>query len=180
MQLDFHGDETWTRDKERDIYILGQVLVDPAARGAARGQGRRLRRRRERRRSRARRTRSAAFSIQFGCAPERVDELIKATFDEIARSQKDGIGADYLDKVKQTFTRERETAAAHERVLGRAGSIAAYRYGDDPTIILDPIEMIARMTSDNVKAAAKRYLDPKQYYQAVMLPEKPAQSAPKP
>jgi hypothetical protein len=30
--------------------------------------------------------------------------------------------------------------------------------------------MIARMTSDNVKAAAKRFLDQKQYYQAVLLP----------
>ena len=47
---------------------------------------------------------------------------------------------------------------------------SAYRYGDDPTIVLDPSKVIARMTSDNVKAAAKHYLDVKQYYQAVMLP----------
>jgi hypothetical protein len=30
--------------------------------------------------------------------------------------------------------------------------------------------MIARMTGDHVKAAAKRYLDGKQYFEATMLP----------
>jgi len=46
----------------------------------------------------------------------------------------------------------------------------SYRYGDDPALILDPRGLLARMTSDNVKAAAKHYLDGKQYYQAVLLP----------
>jgi hypothetical protein len=32
--------------------------------------------------------------------------------------------------------------------------------------------MIARMTSDNVKAAAKRYLDAKQYFEPILLPAK--------
>jgi len=32
--------------------------------------------------------------------------------------------------------------------------------------------MIARMTKENVQAAAKRYLDGKQYYEAVLLPAK--------
>jgi hypothetical protein len=33
----------------------------------------------------------------------------------------------------------------------------AARHGDDPKIILDPAPMIARMTPDNVKAAARRF-----------------------
>ena len=36
---------------------------------------------------------------------------------------------------------------------------------------------IARMTSDNVKAAAKRYLDPKQYFQPILLPARAAPPA---
>jgi hypothetical protein len=31
---------------------------------------------------------------------------------------------------------------------------------------------LARMTSDNVKAAAKRYFDAKQYFETILLPEK--------
>ena len=41
------------------------------------------------------------FTISFGCDPARVDELIKATFDEIAAIQRGGISADYIEKVKQ-------------------------------------------------------------------------------
>ena len=48
------------------------------------------------------------------------------------------------------------------------------RYGDDPTIILDPSQMIARMTPDHVKAAAKRFLDGKRVYRAILLPGKDA------
>jgi len=36
--------------------------------------------------------------------------------------------------------------------------------------VLDPTGMTKRMTSDNVKAAAKKYLDGKQYFLATLTP----------
>ena len=54
------------------------------------------------------------------------------------------------------------------------------RYGDDPTLVLDPSKMVARMTSDNVKAAAQRFLDGKRMYRAILLPGKDARPAPAP
>ena len=67
--------------------------------------------------------------------------------------------------------RTRETELRQNRFwLGWLAT--AYRYGDDPAIVLDTKPVTDRMTPANVKAAAKRYLDMKQYYQAVMLPEK--------
>jgi zinc protease len=111
------------------------------------------------------------FSISFGCDPLRVTELVNAMFDEISQVQKDGIGPDYLEKVKQTFTRERETQLRSNGFwIGWLAS--AYTYGDDPALVLDPSKMIARMTSDNVKAAAKRYLDARQYFEPILLPAK--------
>jgi zinc protease len=111
------------------------------------------------------------FSVQFGCAPAAVDKLVDAAFAEIAAIAKSGIDASYLAKVKQLYLRERETAMKTNRYwvdeLGRAA-----RYGDDPKGILDTDATIARMTSDNVKAAAARYLDRKITYQAVMMPLK--------
>ncbi len=47
----------------------------------------------------------------------------------------------------------------------------AYRYGDDPTEIPDTTKTIERMTSANVKAAAKHFLDRKQVYTAIRVPE---------
>jgi zinc protease len=168
VQLLFHGDEAWTRDKDRDLYILDQVLsirlreVLREDKGGVYGVGVGgfLARAPHQERS---------FSISFGCDPARVDELVKATVDEIAQLQRDGIAGDYLEKIKQTFTREREVELRSNGFwIGWLTS--AYTYGDDPTLVLDPSKMIGRMTSDNVKAAAKRYLDARQYFEPVMLP----------
>ena len=170
VQLLFHGDETWTRDRDRDAFILDQVLsirlreVLREDKGGVYGVGvsgsivRAPHQERD-------------LSIGFGCDPARVDELVHATFDEIAAIQRDGIAGDYLEKVKQTFSRERELQLRNNEFwLGWLDT--AYRFGDDPTLVLDPSKMIARMTSDNVKAAARRYLDPRQYFEPVLLPAK--------
>jgi zinc protease len=170
VQLMFHGDEAWTRDKDRDMFILGEVLsirlreVLREDKGGVYGVGAGgfIARAPHQERS---------FSIAFGCDPARADELVKATFDEIAQLQRDGIAADYLEKVKQTFAREREVQLrSNEFWIGWLTS--AYTFGDDPAIVLDPSKMIARMTSANVKAAAKRYLDAKQYFAPTLLPAK--------
>ncbi|HET7506280.1 MAG TPA: insulinase family protein [Kofleriaceae bacterium] len=170
VQIMFHGDETWTRDRDRDSFILGEVLeirlreVLREDKGGVYGVGVGGAIARAPHQERT-------FSISFGCDPARVDELVKSTFDEIAAVQKDGIGADYLEKVKQVFTREREVQLRNNGFwIGWLTS--AYTFGDDPTLVLDPSKMIARMTSDNVKAAARRYLDGKQYYEPVLLPAK--------
>jgi zinc protease len=170
VQLLFHGDEAWSRDKDRDMFILGEVLsirlreVLREDKGGVYGvavHG-----------SIARTPHAErSFVISFGCDPARLDELVKATFDEIAQLQRAGIGAEYLEKVKQTFTRERETQLRNNGFwLGWLTT--AYAHRDDPTLVLDPSKMTARMTSDNVKAAAKRYLDGKQYYEPILLPAK--------
>jgi len=170
VQILFHGDETWTRDRDRDLYILGQVMeirlreVLREDKGGVYGVGvggaisRAPHQERD-------------FSISFGCDPLRVTELINATFDEIAAVQKAGIGPDYLEKVKQTFSREREVQLRNNSFwVGWLSS--AYTYGDDPALVLDPSKMIARMTSANVQAAARRYLDTKQFFEPVLLPAK--------
>jgi zinc protease len=170
VEILFHGDEPWSRDKERDLYILGQVLeirlreVLREDKGGVYGVGvgGQLVRAPHSERD---------FSISFGCDPLRITELINATFDEITAVQKGGIGDGYLEKVKQTFTREREVQLRNNRFWLEWLALA-YTYGDDPALVLDPSKMIARMTSANVQAAAKHYLDTKQFFEPVLLPAK--------
>ncbi|MCW5805486.1 MAG: insulinase family protein [Deltaproteobacteria bacterium] len=167
----YHADEAWTRDKERDAFVLSRVLAIRmrdtlredlgGVYGVGAGgflvrapAGERL------------------FTISFGCDPDRVDELIKAFEGVIADVGKNGASGELLDKVKRTFERERETALRTNGFWASWLSSAA-RYGDDPTLILDLNPTIARMTSDNVKASVKRFLDPKQYFQAVLKPARP-------
>jgi len=175
VSVSFHGDEKWSRDKDRDMFILSQVLsmrlreILREDMGGVYGVGAGgflTRRPREER----------TFGIQFGCAPDAVDKLLQASFDEIKVFAKEGVGADYLEKTKAAFLRERETQLKTNGFW--VGWLASsYRFGDDPTLVLDPSKMIGRMTVDNVKASAKKYLDAKQYYQAVLMPA-PGTAAP--
>jgi zinc protease len=170
----FHGDQRWTRDEDRDMYILSRVAgirLREVMRedmggvyGVGAGGGLSRSPRQER-----------TFSVSFGADPTRVDELIAAANAELAKLAKDGIGAEYLDKVKKGFEREREIQLKTNSFwLGWLETSA--RFGDDPNLVLDPEPMIKRMTSDNVKASAKKYIDGKRLYQAIMLP---AAGAPK-
>ncbi|HEX5060771.1 MAG TPA: insulinase family protein [Kofleriaceae bacterium] len=177
VSIEFHGPDKWTRDNDRDIAILGQVL-SVKLREMLRedmggvygvGAGGRISRSPYQERT---------FSIRFGCDPTRVDELVKASFDAAAKLAKDGADDATLASIKETFVRARETDLRTNRFwLGWLAS--AYKYGDDPALVLDTAPFVARIKSDLVKASAKRYLDAKQYYEAVMLPEN-ADAAAKP
>lgn len=168
VTMAFHGDEPWSRDKERDMYVLAQVVgmrlhevlrEDLGGVYGVNADGFLARRPRQER----------AFVIQFGCAPEAVDKLVDATFDEVAAVAREGADPEDLEKIKQQWLRERETQLATNEFWVQWLTSAA-RYGDDPTLVLDPAPMVARMTSANVKAAAKRFLRRKPYFQAVLLP----------
>ncbi|HSD86248.1 MAG TPA: insulinase family protein, partial [Kofleriaceae bacterium] len=178
VQLDFHGDETWSRDKDRDMFILGNVLSIKLREtlredmGGVYGVGAFGNIRRAPFKDRS-------FMVRFGCDPARVDELVKAVFDTVAKLKKEDVDADTLERVKATFIRTRETQLRQNRFWSLWLS-DAYRYGDDPTLVLDTAAMTARMTPANVKAAANRYIDGKQYYEAVMLPENAAATPAKP
>jgi len=172
VTLTFHGDEKWTRDLDRDLFIFGRVLSIKLREtlredmGGVYGVGAGGNLARVPRHERT-------FNVSFGCDPAKVDELVKAVMDKIELLGKDGIakGDDILDKVKATYLRERETALKTNGTW--VGWLAeSYRYFDDPTVILDSSGMTNRMTADNVKAAAKKFTDKKQYFLSVMLPAK--------
>lgn len=175
VQIELHGPEKWTRDNDRDMAILSQVLSMKLREtlredlGGVYGVG-----------AGGRITRSPyqerSFSISFGCDPKRVDELVQAVFDGISKLATDGVDDGTLERVKQTFVRSRETDLRQNR-FWLSWLANAYRYGDDPALVLDTAPVVARMKPELVKAAAKRYLSTKQYYQAVMLPAVPGDTA---
>jgi zinc protease len=170
VSLDFHGDEGWSRDKERDLFILSRVLqirLREVLRndlggvyGVSAGGGISRSPHQER-----------SFAIHFGCDPNNVDKLVAATRAALKEVKEHGATEAVLAKVREAYLRERETSLRQNGYW--AGRLATlYRYGDDPALILDSASTIARMTPANVQAAAKLFLDDKQVYEAIMLPEK--------
>ena len=172
----FHGTEKWTRDNDNEMKMLGEVLgmrlrevlrEDMSGVYGVGAFG-----------SIARRPRpDYSFNVRFGCAPENVDKLEKAVFDEAKALQEKGIGDDYINKVKALRTRQYETQQKENswwlREIERV-----YTYGDDPKTILDHQTMTDKVSSANVKDAAKKYLNTKSIVIGVLKPENAPASAP--
>lgn len=176
--LTFHGPEKWSRDAENDVRMLSEVLgmrlreILREDMGGVYGVSvaGNLRRRPKQ---------EYTFTVRFGCAPENVDKLEKAVFDEVKAIQEKGIGEDYILKVKELRRRAHETNLK-ENAFWMRELERAYTYGDDPKLIPDITAMTEKVTSDRVRAAAKKYISPKQYVLGVLKPEGTAQASAKP
>jgi zinc protease len=174
--LTFHGPEKWSRDADNDLRMLSEALsmrlreVMREDMGGVYGvsvSGSIRRRPRQ----------EYTLSIRFGCAPENVDKLKDAIFAEVKALQDKGIGDDYIAKIKEQRRRAHEVNLKDNgfwlRELERA-----YTYGDDPKQIVDITPMLEKVSSDRVRAAAKKYVDTKQYVFGVLKPEAGGASAP--
>jgi zinc protease len=99
-----------------------------------------------------------------------VDKLEGAVFQIIDEVKKNGIGDDYISKVKEIRSRELETDLRENRFWLNE-LVEHYRYGTDPNKIVElEKKAVERVSSDNVKQAAKRYLG-KNRIEGVLWPE---------
>jgi len=163
-----HANARWTKTAERDLKML-QMMLSIRLREVLRedmsgvygvsvwaGISRRPRQER-------------GFGVFFGCSPDNVDKLVAATDKVVKDVQKDGLGEIYLDKVKEQITRGHETDLRSNRYWVRELA-DAWRYGDDPKDILTVQPMLDRVTPDNVKQAARKYLSAPDRVLAVLRP----------
>ncbi len=107
-------------------------------------------------------------SISFGSAPGRADTLVWAVFAQIDTLQASGPRPADLAKVKETLIRSRETNLRQNGWwLGQL--LASVRDGDPPAAPLEPV--LAALTVDSLRAAAKAYLDRTRFVRVTLLPE---------
>jgi len=116
-----------------------------------------------------------SLSLDFESAPERVDELVGVAFAVLDSLKRLGPTAEELQKVKERFVR------AHETALRQNGSWLDWMRdhdedGRDLHVIQRYPAMVQALTAAQLKAAAQRYLNTKQYARFTLLPEttKPA------
>jgi len=113
------------------------------------------------------------FSIGFGCKPERVDELVARVFAEIEKLKQQGVSDELLAKIKETQRRERETDLKENGFW--LSTLRFYDFNhEDPGQILDLDEWIAKLDSDAIRDAARKYLDEKNYVQVALMPQRMA------
>jgi zinc protease len=113
------------------------------------------------------------FAVAFGCAPDRLDELVARVFAEIEKIKSEGVPDDLLAKIKETQRRERETDLKENGFWLQTLRFYDY-HQEDPGQILELETWIAGLDSDDIRNAARRYLDTKNYVQVALLPERMA------
>lgn len=113
----------------------------------------------------------ASLSVQFGSAPERADELVKEVLAEIDSLRAAGPTDDELAKVKETMLRERETSLRENRYwLGRLETMLQLE--EDSGSILDADDRVRALTADQVRDAARRWVNPQRLVRVTLVPER--------
>ncbi|HUF50794.1 MAG TPA: insulinase family protein [Longimicrobiales bacterium] len=111
------------------------------------------------------------LSINFGAAPERLEELTKTVYDELEKMKANGPDADALAKVKEQARRSHETSLQRNEywlsVLLREAEI-----GEGAAVALNYPERVHAVTAAQIQAAAARYLDMRNYVRVSLMPER--------
>jgi zinc protease len=111
-----------------------------------------------------------SFTVSFGSAPERADQLTKAVFAQIDSVKAVGASADDLTKVKEMQIRGWETNLKQNGFW--LSQLVAYdEAGEDPRAILDYRATIGRLTAERIRDAAQRYLNAGNYVRVTLYPE---------
>lgn len=111
------------------------------------------------------------LGISLPCGPENVEKLIPAALAEIDKIKARGPEEADLNKVKETWKQQYEVNIKDNNFWMRQ-LLQSVETGSNPVEILSYEKRIAALTPKEIKDAAGKYLDMKNYVQIVLNPEK--------
>jgi zinc protease len=110
------------------------------------------------------------FTIGFGAAPERLEDLTTAALAQIDSVKKFGATPEYLNKVKEAALRSRETALKQNGYW--LAQISTFdQNGWALAEIPDGEKLISALTSEDLRKAAQKYLRTDNYVRVSLYPE---------
>jgi len=112
-----------------------------------------------------------SVGVSLPCGPENVDKLIVAALAEIDKIKANGPTDEDLNKIKETWKQQYDVNIKDNNFWARQ-IIQSIELGSSATEVLSYEKRIAALTSKDVKDAANKYLDMKNYVQVVLNPEK--------
>ncbi|HVK39577.1 MAG TPA: insulinase family protein [Candidatus Kapabacteria bacterium] len=169
VQMVFSGELDWSQTAQNELYAMSSVLEIMLReslreeKGGTYGVGVAAvptRRPRER----------YAMIVSFGCAPERLDELVGQTLATIDSLKREGPSRENLAKVTEAARRSNELNLRNNRYW--LSQLQTQVMFDEPlgAFLAAPAEF-EKLTVEQVRAAARRYLDPANLVKVVLLPE---------
>lgn len=116
-----------------------------------------------------------SISITWGCAPDRVDELVKDVFEQIDSLKQAPVAPIYITKVKETQIRANETNLKENRYW--LNLLNNYLFNKlDLSEINRYSERISGLDAEKIQDAAKKYFNIKNYVEVTLYPEKTQES----
>jgi zinc protease len=112
-----------------------------------------------------------SMGASLPCGPENVDKLIAATHEEIQKIKTNGPAVEDLNKVKETWKQQHEVNLKENAFWARQ-LLQSVELGTSLENVLSYEKRISLLTPLDVKDAANKYLDMKNYVQIVLNPEK--------
>jgi zinc protease len=110
-----------------------------------------------------------SVNIEFGCAPERVEELTQAVFTQIDSIKSYSLDMETILKVKESQIRNHEVNLKENR-FWLTSLINAYYHKLDPLDILHYTDLVDNLTQELIQGAAQKYFNTDNYIRVVLLP----------
>jgi zinc protease len=112
-----------------------------------------------------------SIAIEFGCAPDRTDALIKRVFQEIEQFKTNGPTEKQLNDEQEALLREFETNITQNGYL--LSQIAfRYEYDEDVAGIWNIPDFYKKLDKATIQQAAKTYLNTNSFVKVTLFPEK--------
>jgi len=112
-----------------------------------------------------------SLGVSLPCGPENVEKLIKATLAEIDKIKNSGPSEADLNKVKETW-KQQYLVNIKENSFWARQLLLSLELKTDPAGVLAYEKKIAALTPADLKDAAQKYLDMKNYVVITLNPEK--------
>jgi zinc protease len=115
-----------------------------------------------------------SYTISFGTSPDRLEEMVDSVFAVIERLKTDGPSQEDIDKVKEQQRRSNETNLRNNGYwIGQMNARVAS--GGDMRDIPTYLEYIDALTAEDVREAARLYLNVENYVRVSLYPEEQAE-----
>jgi zinc protease len=112
-----------------------------------------------------------SITIQFGCSPQRTDDLIKRVFQEIEQFKTNGPTEKQVNDEKEALLREFETNSKLNNYL-LSQITQKYQVGEDPAELWKIPEYYQKIDAAMIQQAAKTYLNTNTFVEVTLFPEK--------
>jgi zinc protease len=112
-----------------------------------------------------------SITIQFGCDPQRTEDLLKRVLQEIEQFKTSGPTEKQLNDEKEALLRELETNTKQNSYLLTQLTLK-YQFGEDPATLWNIPEYYKKLNAALIQGAAKTYLNTNNYMKVTLFPEK--------